>query len=116
MKFLLDENLSPAHAALLRSMGYDAVAVMEVGLAGASDPAVAAFAVEQGRLLITLDGDFANIIRFPPDRTAGIIRLRLHPPTEGAIERRLRSAIPQLADRDLSGRLVVVQADRIRIR
>ena len=115
MKFLLDENLSPAHAALLRTMGYDAVAVIEVGLAGASDPEVVAFAIQDGRILITLDGDFANIIRFPPDRTGGVIRLRLHPPTEEAIALRLRSAIPQLAGRNLTGRLVVVQADRSRI-
>lgn len=116
MRFLLDENLSPAHAELLRSMGHDAIAVIEAGLAGASDPAVAAFADQESRILITLDGDFANIIRFPPERTAGVIRLRLHPPTEGAIGRRLRSAIPQLAGRNLYGQLVVVQADRIRIR
>lgn len=116
MKFLLDENLSPGHAELLRTMGHDAVAVIEVGLAGASDPEVAAFAAHQGRILITLDGDFANIIRFPPERTAGVIRLRLHPPTEEAIGRRLRSAIPRLVGRNLSGQLVVVQADRIRIR
>ena len=64
MKFLLDENLSPAHAAMLRTMGHDAVAVIEAGLAGSSDAEVAAFAVQQGRILITLDGDFANITRF----------------------------------------------------
>ena len=116
MKFLVDENLSPAHAALLRTLGYDAVAVTEVGLAGASDPEVVAFAVQQGRVLITLDGDFANIIRFPPERTAGVIRLRLHPPTEEAIGRRLRNTVPQLAGQSLFGRLAVVQADRIRIR
>jgi predicted nuclease of predicted toxin-antitoxin system len=116
VKFLLDENLSPAHGELLRAMGHDAVAVIEVGLAGSSDAQVAAFAVQQDRVLITLDADFANIIRFPPDRTAGVIRLRLHPPTEAAIGRRLRSAIPQLAGRNLSGRLVVVDAGRIRIR
>jgi hypothetical protein len=32
VRLLLDENLSPNHAAILREQGHDAVAVVEVGL------------------------------------------------------------------------------------
>ena len=66
MKLFLDENLSPQHASELRTEGYDAIAVPEVGLAGATDEQVLRFAVENGRVLMTLDADFANVIRFPP--------------------------------------------------
>jgi predicted nuclease of predicted toxin-antitoxin system len=48
VKLLLDENLSPQHALELRIEGYDAVAVREVGLSGASDEEVLRFAVETG--------------------------------------------------------------------
>lgn len=65
MKLFLDENLSPTHASELRSDGYDALAVVEVGLSGATDEQVLGFAIETGRVLITLDADFANVIRFP---------------------------------------------------
>ena len=44
MKLLLDENLSPQHAAVLREQGHDAVAVTEAGLSGESDDKVRAFA------------------------------------------------------------------------
>ena len=63
MKFLLDENLSPLHAQTLRSLGHDAVSVVELGLSGSADPVVRLAAIESGRILITLDGDFANMLR-----------------------------------------------------
>ena len=71
MRLFLDENLSPAHSLYLRNKGYDAVAVVEVGLSGAPDEEVLHFAVAEHRVLVTLDSDFANVIRFPPDATAG---------------------------------------------
>ena len=54
MKLFLDENLSPEHAAELRLEGHDAVAVVDVGLSGASDEEVLRFAVENDRVLMTL--------------------------------------------------------------
>ena len=85
MKFLLDENFSPLHGKTLRTQGHDAAAVVEMGLSGADDAVVRATAIESGRILVTLDGDFANVLRYPPSGTPGVIRLRIHPPTEEAI-------------------------------
>lgn len=116
MKFLLDENLSPLHARTLRAMGHDAVSVVELGLSGAGDSVVRVAAIEGGRVLITLDGDFANVLRYPPAATPGVLRFRLHPPTEEAIETALRWAVARLADMRLDGKLVVVDGRKIRIR
>lgn len=85
MKLLFDENISPQHAARLRNMGYDAVATTELNLSGASDSAVRAAAIADERVLVTLDADFGNILRYPPIESPGVIWLRLHPPTETAI-------------------------------
>lgn len=71
MKLLLDENLSWLHAAALRDRGHDAVAAVEAGLAGEPDERVRAFAINTGRILLTLDADFANILRFPAGRNSG---------------------------------------------
>ena len=116
MKLFLDENLSPQHASELRSAGYDACAVLEVGLSGASDERIRQFAIENDRVLVTMDADFANIIRFPPQHTPGIVRLRIHPPTEAAIRLVLRRALFLLNNMDLRGRLAVVDEHKIRIR
>jgi predicted nuclease of predicted toxin-antitoxin system len=72
VKLLLDENLSPAHAARLRETGHDAVAVLDVGLGGAADPVVREFALAEQRVLVTIDADFSHIVRFPPENTPGV--------------------------------------------
>ena len=116
MKLLLDENLSPLHARTLRELGYDAASVVECGLAGADDSVVRAAAIEGGRIPVTLDADFANTLRYPPSDSPGVIRIRIHPATEEAIDALLRSAIPRLGGMSLDGKLVVADLKRIRIR
>jgi predicted nuclease of predicted toxin-antitoxin system len=116
VKLVLDENLSRAHAAALRSLGHDAIAIVEVRLSGASDEEVRRFAIEQNRVLVTLDADFANVIRFPPEGTPGVVRLKVHPPTEQRIRNAIRRAIDRLHDMELRGCLAVVAEDKIRIR
>jgi len=73
-------------------------------------------AIESGRVLVTLDGDFANVLRYPPAETPGVLRFRLHPPTEQAIDAALRQAVARLAHLSLAGKLVIVDDTRIRIR
>ena len=85
MKLLLDENLSPRQVAIPRVLGYDAISATEAGLGGQPDDRIRSSAIESGRILVTLDADFANILRFPPAGTPGVIRLKIHPPTEAAI-------------------------------
>ncbi len=116
MKFLFDENLSPRHAARLRDQGYDALAVVEVNLGGADDGTVRAFAIQEARTLITLDADFGNILRFPVENTPGVIWLRLHPPLETKIQEAIARCLAIAKMDDLSGKLVVVDEDKIRIR
>ncbi len=116
MKLLLDENLSPLHSSDLRQKGHDALAVVEVGLSGASDEQVRRFAIENGRVLITLDADFANVIRFSPEGTPGVVRLKIHPPTEDRIREALQRALLLLLNVDLADRLAVVDGHKIRIR
>ena len=51
MKFLLDENQSPAMAAPLGAAAYDAVHVRDLGLAGAIDEEIVEYA---GRVFLVL--------------------------------------------------------------
>jgi predicted nuclease of predicted toxin-antitoxin system len=116
VKLLLDENLSPQHAAILREQGHDAVAVIEAGLSAAPDDKVRAFAIESGRVLITLDADFGDILRLPPAGTPGVIRLKIHPPTEDAIRELIHRTLRVLKDTSLAGCLAVSHGEVIRIR
>ena len=116
MKLLFDENLSADHAQTARNGGHDAVAVVEIGLGGASDEVVRARATTDDRVLVTLDADFSNVLRYPPGDTPGVIRLRPWPPTENAIRELLAIVLVRLADRPLAGKMVVAEPGRIRIR
>ena len=68
-RILLDENVSPALAAALRARGHDAVHVEDVGLAGADDPVVFAFAVRELRAVLTQNvRDFVLLVREHAER------------------------------------------------
>ncbi len=104
---------------MLREQGHDAVSVLELGLSGAEDGLVSAAAIADRRVLVTLDGDFANVLRYPPSATPGILRLRLHPATEEAVRAMLLDVIPRLAPIRIVGKLAVADgegAGKIRIR
>jgi predicted nuclease of predicted toxin-antitoxin system len=76
MRFKTDENLPVEIAALLRQQGHDAVTVGDEGLAGVADVAVAVVCQAEKRVIVTLDLDFSDIRRYPPENYAGIIVLR----------------------------------------
>ena len=75
-----------------------------------------AFAIESGRILLTLDADFGNILRFPTAGTPGVIRLKIHPPTEEAIREQISKTLEVLKETPLVGCLAVSHGDVIRIR
>ncbi|MBI2685782.1 MAG: DUF5615 family PIN-like protein [Acidobacteria bacterium] len=103
-------------AAILGEQGHDAVAVVEAGLSGQPDSRIREFAIEQDPVLLTLDVDFANMLRFPPAGTPGVIRLKVHPPKEQAVREQIQRALALLKDTPLAGCLAVSRGDMVRIR
>jgi hypothetical protein len=76
LKLKIDENLPSECAEILRDGGFEADTVADEHLTGAEDSAIAVRSQAEGRVLITLDLDFANIRAHPPAEYAGIIVLR----------------------------------------
>ena len=77
MKLKLDENLGSRWADFLASYGHDVHTVPQERLSGASDSTIFETCVRERRCLVSLDLDFADILRFPPRDTAGIAILRM---------------------------------------
>ncbi len=75
MKCKIDENLPAEAADILRDAGHDPDTVADESLSGSDDEAVAAKSRSEGRILVTLDLDFANIQAYPPGTHAGIVIL-----------------------------------------
>ncbi len=63
MRWLLDEMLPKSAASELVKLGHNAVAVIDVALAGADDHAVFEFAVSEQRIVVTENfADFAALL------------------------------------------------------
>ena len=60
MRAKLDENVPIEATDLLRAAGWSCDTVHEEGLAGADDPTIGAVCRKEGRVLFTLDLDFAD--------------------------------------------------------
>jgi predicted nuclease of predicted toxin-antitoxin system len=76
-KFKLDENLPNQAIDLPRSAGHNVVSVIDQQMGGEPDANVAAVCQQEGRTVLTLDLDFADIRAYPPADYPGIIVLRL---------------------------------------
>jgi predicted nuclease of predicted toxin-antitoxin system len=75
MKFKIDENLPVEVATALRGAGHDAFSVVDQGLRGQVDATIAEVCKREGRALVTLDLDFANVQAYPPAEYSGLIVL-----------------------------------------
>ncbi len=75
-KFLVDEDISPLVASYLRELGYDAVAVREVGLKGKSDDLIIKWLQKTKRIIITGDLDFGEFFYWQSLGVLGVVILR----------------------------------------
>jgi predicted nuclease of predicted toxin-antitoxin system len=116
MKFKLDENIGRRGEAFLRSVGHDVETVRQEGLGGEDDERIFQAAIFEQRALITLDHDFGQVIRFPPEGTHGIVVLELpaHPTVESLLTR-LQEFLAVLQIRPLENELWIVEPGRVRI-
>ena len=116
MKFKLDENFGTRTQNIFRESGYDVQTVRMESLQGAADEQLYEICRVEQRCLITLDLDFANVIRFPPDRTGGIVVIRVpRNPTLFLLEGLVRQFLQSLSQMSLEHKLWVVEIGRIRV-
>lgn len=116
MKFKIDENLSDRTKDIFIECGHDCHNVHEEGIAGGTDDALVEICRSEERHLVTVDLDFADIIRYPPDGYAGIIVFRVSRQDPEFLNRRLREVMSVLESIRLPGHLVIVSDERVRFR
>lgn len=116
MKFKLDENLGKSATKLLQKAGHNVETVPGENLGGSPDDVIFAACKKEKRSLITLDLDFANILRFPPYDTPGIIILRPYKYSSiSQLLSLLNNLIKSCKSADPAGSIWIVESDKIRI-
>lgn len=76
MKLKLDENLSRHLKPALFALGHDTLTAADENLLSRRDIEVAAGAASEGRILLTLDIEFADLRKYPPGSHPGIVLFR----------------------------------------
>jgi predicted nuclease of predicted toxin-antitoxin system len=116
MRFKVDENLHKDIALALRSRGHDALSVHDQKMRGSPDSRLGEVCRAEGRAIISLDLDFANIRDYPPGDYPGLIVLRLADQSRPYVLRIFASVLDLLERETLTGCLWVVEEHRVRIR
>lgn len=119
LRFFIDHCVPSSVAGSLASAGYDVLLLKTYLPTDAIDPAVIDKAQELDAILLSLNGDFADIVTYPPARYKGIIGLQVgnHPEVMPHLLSRLHAYLAAHPDAShYQGRLFIVEVHRIRVR
>lgn len=114
MRWLADECVSARLVKHLREAGHD-VSYMAESKAGTSDIAVLEHAQRDGRLLLTDDKDFGELVVRRGWRVPGLVLMRIDSERPEVKWERLDAAIARFGD-GLFGRYTVIETARFRFR
>ena len=106
MKFITDENLGIKVPDYLKDLGFDIVSVAQIAR-GDPDKKVLEIANKQGRILITLDKDFGELVFKEKLIHAGVILLRLKDESVDNKKRVLSKALR--SKRNFQGKFMVIK-------
>jgi predicted nuclease of predicted toxin-antitoxin system len=116
-RVVLDEDVQKSLALQLRNLGHTVERAVEVGLGSASDEAIFAYAQQRRAVVITRDLGFVDATALPLDH-CGVILLRF-PNVIGPEEVNqeiMRFLTRDVSLDDMSGRFVVIEPGRARVR
>jgi predicted nuclease of predicted toxin-antitoxin system len=119
LRFFADHCVSNQVINALRAAGHEVVRLKDCMPAESPDVAVIAKAQDLGTILVSLNGDFADIVAYPPRRFGGIVALQIrdHPEiTHAVLDRLLLYLAAHPRQENYRGKLLLVEAHRLRVR
>jgi predicted nuclease of predicted toxin-antitoxin system len=119
LKFFADHCVPNAVIQALRDAGHQVFILREHIPKDSPDSVVIAKAQELNAILVFLNGDFADIVTYPPSKYKGIIALQVknHPEVVPTLMERLMACFSTYPEMNhYQGKLLLVEAHRISIR
>ena len=119
LKFFADQCVPRSIIELLKKSGNEVLILEDYIPPVSKDNIVIAKAQELDSILLTLNGDFADIVTYPPTKYKGIIavQLRNHPEIITQLIDRLNKYIKENPKMSYyNGKLFIVEVHRIRVK
>ncbi|HEX4767694.1 MAG TPA: DUF5615 family PIN-like protein [Lichenihabitans sp.] len=116
MKLVVDMNLSPDWITALRGFGHDAIHWRSVGPANAPDDEILQWARAEGRTVLTSDLDFGSLLATSGASKPSVVQLRTGTTLPSRIGSLIARVLRETEADLLSGALVTVAEDRVRLR
>ena len=113
MRFLADESCDFSVVRALRSAGHDVLAVAELA-SGSDDVMVMDVALREGRVLLTEDKDFGQLVYAHSKQSSGVLLVRYPAQARKALSKAVVSFVAK-AEAELPGSFIVMTPGRIRI-
>lgn len=115
MRFITDENIPRTVIRMLRDLDHDVKDIVESGLTGMEDDDIIRMGLNEGRIIITHDKDFGDILSYPLKEHSGVILIRLRVPTPNNTRQAISRVLAAVPKERMQGQVVVVEDWRIRI-
>ncbi|MBU7585221.1 MAG: DUF5615 family PIN-like protein [Nostoc sp. TH1S01] len=116
MKFLADMGISPRTVNWLKSLGYDAVHLVDEGLERLPDDEILIKAQIEGRILLTVDLDFGYLLAVSKAALPSVIIFRLGNESYEIINARLTEILNRFESDLISGAIISVSDRNFRVR
>jgi predicted nuclease of predicted toxin-antitoxin system len=119
LRFLADHCVSNFTVQSLRESNHEVMCLRDVLPVESADALVIAKAQEIDAILLSLNGDFADIVNYPPANYRGIVALQMRNHSEilPKLIARMTAYLKVYTTMDhYRGKLLVAKVDRIRIR
>jgi len=114
-KFLLDADMPRSSAGVISSLGFDVEDVRDLGMRYAEDREIIEYSHMTGRVVVTRDLDFGDVLRYPNHPGAIILRL----PSEYTAKELndvLRAFLSSVEGQILRKAIIIVELGRYRRR
>ncbi len=108
--------LSPILAVWLTTKGHDAVHVVNLGLARASDSEIIDYAIQERRVIITADLDYPRLLALQSSKRNGLILFRGGNYSAREMVERIERMLQTVSIEDLPNSIIIIEKKRIRRR
>lgn len=116
MKFLCDMPVSGKVVAYLNLLGYNTIHCREIKMEQASDEEIFQVALQEKRIIITMDLDFSAIFVFQKVKFPSLIIFRIKEPKPEKVIQLFKDNFKKIKQPLEKGSIIIIEDFRIRIR